>query len=99
METYIFIADYDMEENYYMIGIIMANVEMWWHANMIYISIRNDKSKGYSFALDLCLGKATKGNLDLNLQKSWKEATSALFWPQTITVGPAVLPVDFYFCV
>lgn len=51
MEMYIFIADYDTEENYYMIGIIMANVEMWWHANMMYISIRNDKSK----VIHLCL--------------------------------------------
>lgn len=45
MEMYVFITDYDMEQNYYMIGIIMANVEMWWHDNMMYISIRNDKSK------------------------------------------------------
>lgn len=45
MEMYTFITDYDMEENYCMIGIIMANSEMWWHTNMMYISIRNDKSK------------------------------------------------------
>lgn len=65
--------------NYCMIGIVVARAEMWWHINMMYISIRNYKSKVIHlcliYALEMLPWEIGVKSLFLGIKSPWEPSS------------------------